>query len=397
MENLKELREERKRLSLEANALNERSIKEKRKLEPTEDAQWQKINDRLDEIDAIVEKNDAHEKRMAKYGQPEPRAGQPLPVDQRVDVDKAAIVKAYRNYLLNGETRDLQVTGNTKGGYLVPEQMMADGILKFIDNTVGVRAKATVYNVAGAQSLGKVTLDNDPSAFSWGTELAVATADTTMTFGKRELSPWDATLQIKVSRKLLRMAPAVEALVASRIAYLRGTNEEAAFMTGSGANQPLGIFTASNSGVPTTQDVTNASSQTTFEADKLFEAQYTLKEPARRNSVLITSRTGVRKIRTLKDGNDQYLWQPGLQAGEPNLVLGQPVMVSEYCPSTFTTGLYIGAWADLSYYYIADGMDIEIQRLDELYAGSGQIGYIARFATDGMPALAEAFVRIKTA
>ena len=49
----------------------------------------------------------------------------------------------------------------------------------------------------------------------------------------------------------------------------------------------------------------------------------------------------------------------------------------------------------MSYYWIADSMDLQIQVLKELYAEANQTGYIARQETDGMPALAEAFARIK--
>ncbi len=70
---------------------------------------------------------------------------------------------------------------------------------------------------------------------------------------------------------------------------------------------------------------------------------------------------------------------------------------SEYAPNTFTTGLYVGLLGDLSYYWIADALSMTVQRLEELYAATNQVGFIGRLETDGMPVLEEAFVRVKLA
>jgi HK97 family phage major capsid protein len=102
----------------------------------------------------------------------------------------------------------------------------------------------------------------------------------------------------------------------------------------------------------------------------------------------------VKQIRKLKDGAGQYLWQPGITADMLDEILGIPIIVSEYAPSTFTTGKYVGILGDFSYYWIADALDMQVQRLVELYATTNQVGYIARFETDGMPVLSEAFVRV---
>ena len=70
------------------------------------------------------------------------------------------------------------------------------------------------------------------------------------------------------------------------------------------------------------------------------------------------------------------------------MLLGKPIIESEYAPSTMTTGLYVGAFADFSHYWIADALDIQIKRLAvELYAASNQVGFHVRSRTDGMPVL----------
>jgi len=74
-----------------------------------------------------------------------------------------------------------------------------------------------------------------------------------------------------------------------------------------------------------------------------------------------------------------------------------PISMSEYAPSTLTTGLYVGILGDFSNYWIADALDMQVQRLVELYAEANQVGFIGRLETDGMPVLEEAFSRVKLA
>jgi len=105
----------------------------------------------------------------------------------------------------------------------------------------------------------------------------------------------------------------------------------------------------------------------------------------------------MKNITKLKDGEGQYIWRESVRVGEPDRLLGQPVMMSEYAPNTFTTGLYVGLLGDFSFYWIADSLSMQIQRLVELYAGNNQIGFIGRQETDGMPVLEEAFARVTLA
>jgi HK97 family phage major capsid protein len=106
---------------------------------------------------------------------------------------------------------------------------------------------------------------------------------------------------------------------------------------------------------------------------------------------------GAKQIAKLQDDDGQYIWRESVRAGEPDRLLGLPIYMSEYVPHTFTTGLYVGILGDFSYYWIADAMNMEMQRLVELYAATNQIGLIGRLESDGMPVLGEAFVRVKLA
>jgi HK97 family phage major capsid protein len=145
--------------------------------------------------------------------------------------------------------------------------------------------------------------------------------------------------------------------------------------------------------------VSTDNTATAITADGLINCKYGLSGPWLNSGNLrwVFHRDAVKMIRKLKDGDAQYLWQPGLVADRPDSILGVPVLVSEYAPNTFTASQYVGVIGDLSYYWIADNMSLEVQRLVELYALTNQDAFVGRLACDGMPVLEEAFIRVKLA
>ena len=189
----------------------------------------------------------------------------------------------------------------------------------------------------------------------------------------------------------------VEQLVRERMAYKFAVPQEKGFLTGNGSGQPLGVFTASNDGISTGRDVSTGNTTTGIQFDGLIEAKYSLKGSYWPRARWMFHRDGMKQIALLKDGEGQYIWRESVRAGEPDRVLGLPVMMSEFAPNTFTTGLYVGLLGDWSRYWIADALSFQLQRLVELYAVTNQVGFIGRLETDGMPVLEEAFVRVKLA
>ena len=300
------------------------------------------------------------------------------------------------NGLNDGERADLQVDNETSGGYMVvPEEFVAR-LIKFVDDRVYIRQISTVLPLTNADSIGVPTLENDPADADWTSELLIGGTDTTMSVGKRALQPKPLAKLLQVSRTLLRKSviPA-ESLVRDRLGYKFAITEEKTFMTGSGAQQPLGVFTASADGIPTTRDVSTANTTTAVTADGLINAKFNQKSQymASPNLRWVFHRTVVRDIRKLKDGNGQYLWQAGL-AGTPDSILEVPYLMSEYAPNTMTTGLYVGIIGDFTWYWIAESLRFELQRLDELYAATNEVGFVGRMELDAAPVLAEAFTRV---
>lgn len=307
--------------------------------------------------------------------------------------------KAFLSYL-RGEPRDYEqlglVTGNDpQGGYLAPMAFVST-LIKFVDDMVKMRSLATVLPPTTAKSVGAVSFDTDYADADWTAEVPASdlSEDNAARFGSREMTPHLLTKLVKTSRKMLRSATLnLETFLAQRFAYRFALSENSAYMTGSGSQRPLGVFTASSSGIPTSRDTTCAST-TTFTFDEVIDLKESVKDQYQARGTFFASRTFRKMCRKLKDGMGQYLLVENNAGTGVTMLLDRPLVVDENAPSTFTTGQYIAVFGDFSFYWIQDGINLEIQRLDELFSLRNQVGWIGRKETDGMPVLAEAFGRL---
>jgi phage major capsid protein, HK97 family len=105
--------------------------------------------------------------------------------------------------------------------------------------------------------------------------------------------------------------------------------------------------------------------------------------------VFATNDLTMKAIRKLKDANGQYLWQPSIKEGTPDMILGKRIHTSSYVPQ-IGAGAKSVAFGDFSYYWIADRQTRTFQRLNELFATTGQVGFIATQRVDGKLVLPEA-------
>lgn len=394
-----QLRNKRATLVTEARAVLDAAETEKRELSAEERAKYDTI---IADVAKLKEQITREENQLAlenemRGGFEQGKPGAPAP-----ETPEQRTAKAFRNYLVTGnaaEYRALQSDVDAAGGYLsAPEQYIAQ-MLKGLDDLVFVRQFATTIPLTTSDNLGVPTL-TDPSDPTWTTEIAPVDRDSQMAFGKRNLRPEQLSKEILISMKLLETAaiPA-DTLVQERLAYRFAIALENAFLNGTGTGQPLGVFTASPNGVPIDRDFSVGNTATAITGDGLLGAKYGLKQQYRgRNSVRwCFHRDVVREIAKLKDNDGRYLWMPGLVAGQPDRLLNIAIDESEYAPAAMVPGAYVGILADWSFYWIAELHGLEVQRLNELYAKTSQIGFIGRGYWDGQPVMPEAFARVTLA
>ena len=409
-----ELKQKRYNLVQEARDIYETAEQKKRDVTQEEENRYNTIMEEVDKLGKEILRREKEERLFLEIEGDEEKRDEPAKPDpgteQRAVNNDPRATEEYRkafisflnrglNLLPSEDLRALQVGSDTSGGYVTTPMQFVTELIKAVDNATVVRQLATVYNIPTAVSLGAASLDADPDDADWTSELGTGDEDSAMRFGKRELHPRPLAKRIRVSNQLLRVAAIdIEALVRDRLAYKFAVTHESAFMIGSGHNRPLGLFTASNDGIPAgaPYDVSTGNTDSSIGADGLIEAKYGLKTQYLARSRWIFHRTAIKNIRKLKTGDGDYLWKAGL-SDRPDTILEIPFVMSEYAPSTFTSGSYVGIIGDFSYYWIADALSMTIQRLVEIAARTNQTEFIGRLETDGMPMLADAFRRVTLA
>ena len=302
----------------------------------------------------------------------------------------------------DAERKAMQADDWAGGGVLLAPQQFVSQVLKNMDDQLFMRQLSTVYPNVGAAGLGVPTMESDASEADWTGEITES-SETSVSLGKRELKPIEMKKAVKIAYKLLRNSRIdFGGFVQERIAYKFALPQERAFLVGTGANQPLGVFTASADGIETGRDVAAASS-TVLVGDDFIDALYGLKGQYQNKASWLLHRTVVKAARKLKTSQGEYIWTPEGMVGKslvgnaPGMLLGRPFYMSEYVPNTQTTGLYVGIVGDFSHYWIVDGEDMRVQVLNELYARTSQVGYHVEASCDGAPVLEEAFSRLKMA
>lgn len=369
-----------------------------------------KLDNALQEFDALAVKieREAKAEQVSNWANKEvaPVIAQALKESSDKPTVKNLAFTGFLKQLANirpseAEVKAMQVDDFQGGGVLTAPEQFVNTVLRNVDNQTFIRQFATVYST-NINGLGVPTLTTDATDASWTGELTSAPL-TELAFGKRELKPKQLKRAVLISRYLLENSQVdIESFVQQRIAEAFARPQENAFMTGNGANQPLGVFTASNDGISTSRDTT-AASATVLAGDDFVNALFALKPQYMTRATWMIHRDIVKSIRKIKTTNGDYVWQPGgavglgLVTGAAGTILDRPYVMTEFAPNTQTSGLYVAAVGDFSYYWIADADFLRIQVLNELYALTDQVGYVAVAATDGAPVLEEAFSRLKMA
>lgn len=352
----------------------------------TNDEVYNKAMDEVANIDKQIERIE----NLRKIGESAPEAKAPAKDEQRSMFAKAltgnfADMVAYKNAYTLG-------TAATAGALTAPMEFVEE-LIKGVDDITFMRQIAHVTPKLGAaQSLGFPYRTAKADDADWLTEIAdeASNAESTLAYGRREFKPIRMAKLITVSKALINHSNIAEQVIKDEMASAIARTLEKAYISGTGSNQPLGVFTASANGVSTARDVAG-----TLTADSLIDMKYALKGQYHGRASWVMHRDIVKAVAKLKDANNQYIWQPGLANGAPDTLLGMPVHMSEFAPNTTTTGSYVAVLGDFSNYWICDADSIEMQVLAEKYALTGQVGYLFNYYGDGAPVVEEAFARLK--
>ena len=340
------------------------------------------------EIDRL-ERQEAIENEMNRpVSQPivnRPDDGQPKEKEKRgiaTDAYKTAFWNMVRAKTMSYEIHNaLKIGEDDHGGYLAPDEFERT-LVEALEEQNIFRQFAHVITTSSGDR--KIPVVASKGTASWIDEEA-AFPESDDTFGMLSIGAFKLATTIKVSDELLHDSVFdVASYIAKEFARRIGAAEEEAFFTGNGTGRPTGILNATG-GAET--GVTSAGANISF--DDVIDLYYSLRSPYRRNAVFMMNDSTVRALRKLKNGSGDYLWQPSVTAGTPDTILNRPVYTSSYMP-TVASGAKSILFGDMSYYWIADREGRTFQRLNELYAPTGQVGFLSFERVDGKLILPEA-------
>ena len=281
----------------------------------------------------------------------------------------------------------LSIGEDSEGGYLAPDEFERTLITTLEEENIFRKLAKVIKTSSGDRKIPVVVTKGSAAWLDEGEDFE----ESDSVFGQTSIGAYKLGTMIKVSDELLNDSVfSIENYIATEFARRIGAKEEEAFIVGDGDGKPTGIFHTTAGG----QLGVTAASATAITADEIIDLVYSLKAPYRKNAVFIMNDATVKAVRKLKDGQGQYLWQPSLTAGTPDTLLNRPVYTSAYAP-IIEAGASTIAFGDFGYYWIADRQGRSFKRLNELFATSGQVGFLGSQRVDGKLILPEAVKVLK--
>ena len=245
-------------------------------------------------------------------------------------------------YLRHGRVAELKsISGAVPGdgGYAVPREIDAL-IAAQLKKISPIRSIAQVVQTGSAGYRKLIT--NSGTASGWVSETAARPMTNTPSF--TEIAPPSGELYANPAASQAMLDDAgfdLETWLANEIAMEFARAEGAAFISGSGTNQPKGFL-----GAPTaaTSDAVrafgtlqflvsgNASSFDAAPELKLIDLIHALKSGHRQGASWVMNSATLAQVRKWKAADGSFLWQPGIMEGHPDRLLGYPVVEAEDMP-----------------------------------------------------------------
>lgn len=293
--------------------------------------------------------------------------------------------RAFWNSMRNKNSYEIQnalsIGTDSEGGYLVPDEYEKK-LVEALEDEVFFRSLATVIKTSsGDRKIPIVTSRGEAAWIDEGGQFP----ESDDSFGQTSIGAHKLATMIKVSDELLNDSVFnIEQYISKEFGRRIGTKEEEAFFIGDGTGKPIGIFNKTGGA-----DIGVTAATTSITFDDVMDLYYSLRAPYRNKATWLLNDSTVKVIRKLKDGNGNYIWQPSVREGEPDRILNRPYRTSIYVPE-LAAGNRVMAFGDYSYYWIADRQGRSFKRLNELFATTGQVGFLASERVDGKLILSEA-------
>ncbi|MEI6798423.1 MAG: phage major capsid protein [Pseudomonadota bacterium] len=261
--------------------------------------------------------------------------------------------KAWAQYLRVGsqglndaERKTFMVSSDPQGGYLAQPEISGEIIRDLIEFSP-IRSLASIAGTSQPSVI--YTTRGLLSGAAWHGEVVTVPETTGNPFGQREIILRRLSTFVDISNQNLLFAPAAIAEVNAAIAEDFAKKESVSFVSGSGVLDPVGIMTNADIGYVPMLDAALITS------DGLIKGFYKMPMTYRNKGTWVMNGTTLSAVRTLKDTTGNYLWQRSLQDGQPETLLGRPVVECLDMPDVGANTFPI-LYGDFSGYRIVDGL-----------------------------------------
>ena len=358
------------------------------KLSAEDAAAYAKMETEFEQLSDAISRQQRADAREAELAKPvnSPITGKPYVMSTQSEEKKGRASDAYKKAMLTAmrtnfrQISDVLSEGvDADGGYLVPIEYDRR-LIDVLEEENIIRSLATKITTSGEH---KINIAATKPAAAWIEEGGALTFGDA-TFDQTFLDAFKLHVAIKVTEELLYdNAFNLESYIITQFGKALANAEEDAFLNGSGVGKPTGIFDSTKGG-----HIVNTLTAA-IKSDDMLDLVYGLKRPYRKNASFIMNDATLAQLRKLKDNNGTYIWQPSYQADEPDRILGYAVRTSAYAPADAI------AFGDYSYYNIGDRGSRSFKQLNELFAGNGMIGFVAKERVDGKLILPESVQILK--
>ena len=255
----------------------------------------------------------------------------------------SAEVKGFVDgYLRRGretEVKSINSVSPSDGGYAVPRQIDAI-IARELTEISPIRSIAQVVQT-GTSGYRKL-VSTGGTASGWVSEVAGRPETDAPNFA--EIAPPSGDLYANPAASQAMLDDAgfdLESWLANEIAIEFARAEGSAFVSGTGSDQPEGFLTAANStaedGVRAfgTLQYIGSGDASGFDASpdaKLIDLIHSMKASHRQGASFVMNSATLATVRKLKTADGAFLWQPGMVEGQPDRLLGYPVVEAEDMP-----------------------------------------------------------------
>lgn len=325
--------------------------------------------DNIEEQKAVVVFNSEIKAHAAALGLAQPTD---ISVDQYRAYKSAFNIYARKGdkFLSGEEQKALQVGVDADGGYLCPPDLSGRIVQKLFDLSP-IRAIADVQSISGGSLEG--IEDTGEADAGWTGETSSRSETNSPQIGKYSIVAEEMYAQPRATQKLLDDAAVdVESWLANKVADKLARTEGAAYVVGNGVAKPRGFTTYTTAA---TADASRAWGQLEHvntgangafagsnPGDILFDVEGAFKPGYLAGANWVTRRSVITAVRKFKGSDNNYLWQPGLQAGKPATLIGYPITMAEDMPTLATGSLSMALGNFRLGYQIVDRLGIRLLR-----------------------------------